>query len=84
METIVYNNSMDIQIRGQERWYFESLKGKLPYMMLSKECMELLEVGKAAIIELPNGKHKIVNERGARIIYDLSPSSVRVWHHTSS
>ncbi len=81
---IAEKHRVNVPVRGQRRWYFEAIDGRLPYLSVSNACGELLEQGDAAIVELPNGAHKIVNREGAAKIQALDPSCIRIWLSSES
>lgn len=71
---------VSIPVKGQKRWYVEARDGRIVYLSISETCGEFLERGQAAIVELNNGTHRIINREGALFLQQQDPSSIRCWN----
>ncbi len=84
LQTLLRDHRVHVPVRGQQRWYFETQDGRLPYLAISEECGDLLERGEAAIVEPKAGLYRVVNAEGAEKIQTLGDSLVRFWNKPGS
>lgn len=84
LQALIRNHRVSVPVRGQQRWYFETRDGRLPYLAISPQCGKLLERGEAAIVEPEVGVYRVVSQAGAEKIQALDGSCVRFWNSPGS
>jgi uncharacterized protein YaiL (DUF2058 family) len=71
---------LELRGSGQQRWYFASRRGALPWLDVPDPVAQRLTDGRAAIVEAPSGQPLVVDSDTAGRLEVLDSRWIRLWN----